>query len=226
MPDESRGGLLDLPEAASAALRSIAFELRYPKRYVLFREGDPAEGVILLRTGSIKISISSSQGGALILGIARPCEALGLNSVLRGEPSQTSAESLETCDLTFYPRKEFLKFMSEHVEAWFLVVQQLANSYEIACGALRQICFAASASERVAKFLLQWTGQSPDSAESFRNPVGLTREEIGQTIGISRETVIRTLGEFKQRGLAVLEKKRILIPDRLALASFARGREV
>ena len=118
---------------------------------------------MVLRNGSIKIRISSSQGRALILGIARPGEALGLHSVLRGAPSATSAESLEPCEVIFYPREPFLKFLDEHVEAWFMVAQQLANSYETACGALRRLWFAGSAPGKLAQLLLERIGHSREA---------------------------------------------------------------
>jgi CRP-like cAMP-binding protein len=205
-------------------LDSIGVDLRYPKRSVIVREGERAPGVMLLRSGSAKLKMSLGDR-SVILGIVKLGQALGLHSVLRDEPSTTSAESLESCEVVFYPRNDFLKFMEEHVEAWFVVAQQLADSYEAACGALRQICSARSAPEKLAAFLLQWAAQSRDG-RGVNATQKLTRVEIGQMIGVSRETVIRMLGEFKDRGLATVEGTTVLIPDGLALIKFASGSEV
>jgi len=179
---------------------------------------------MLLRTGSAKIGMSAD-GRSIIPSIVRAGEVLGLHSVLRDGPSLTSAETTESCEAVAYPRIEFLKFMAEHVEAWLVVAQQLARSYEAACGALRQICSARSAPEKLAAFLLQWAAQSRD-CRGVNATWKLTRVEIGQMIGVSRETVIRMLGEFKDRGLATVEGSTVLIPDGLALMQLASGREV
>ena len=51
----------------------------------------------------------------------------------------------------------------------------------------------------------------------------LTHEQIGEFIGASRETVTRTMGTFKHRRLVAFQGSMITIPNRTALASYARG---
>ena len=71
-PDASGRSLPGLSEGAADALRSIGFELRYPTRFVFLSEGEQAKGIVLLRMGSAKISMSLSEGRAVILGIEAP----------------------------------------------------------------------------------------------------------------------------------------------------------
>jgi CRP/FNR family cyclic AMP-dependent transcriptional regulator len=51
----------------------------------------------------------------------------------------------------------------------------------------------------------------------------MTHEEIGEFIGPSRETITRTLSDFKHRKLVMLEGSTLMISNRVALESYARG---
>jgi CRP/FNR family cyclic AMP-dependent transcriptional regulator len=46
---------------------------------------------------------------------------------------------------------------------------------------------------------------------------------IGEFIGTSRESITRTLSDFKHRKLEMLEGSTLMISNRAALESFARG---
>ena len=49
----------------------------------------------------------------------------------------------------------------------------------------------------------------------------MTHEEIGQVIGASRETVTRALSEFKSKHLVAVNGSMLVIPNKMALESFA-----
>ena len=72
------------------------------------------------------------------------------------------------------------------------------------CEQLRTVGLAASAHEKLAKLLLDWTADG-SGAKDGRVTVPLTHEEIAECIGSSRETVTRTFSEFKSQRLVTLK---------------------
>jgi CRP/FNR family transcriptional regulator len=82
---------------------------------------------------------------------------------------------------------------------------------------LRTVGLSASAPERLARLLLEWSGdpKGPNQGEQIKLP--LTHEEISEFIGTTRETVTRTLGEFKNRHLVSLQGSTLSIFNRPAL---------
>lgn len=192
----------------------------YPEGAVLFIEKQEARGVFVLCEGQVKLSISSAEGKTLILRIAKPGEVLGLHAVVSGQPYQASAETLESCQVNFVRQNDFLTFLRQHSEASIVAAQQLSGSYQAACEQIRSLGLTHSASEKLARFLLESSAKGQETRQGIRVRLTMTHEEIGQVIGTSRETVTRTLSEFKQKQLVALNGSMLVIQNRAALESF------
>ena len=108
-----------------------------------------------------------------------------------------------------------------HPEAYQIFSEELTREFTMACEQLRTVGLAASAPEKLARLLLDWSemGQAVDQGAKFR--FSMTHEEIGEFIGASRETVTRTLSTFKSRHLVSFQGSTLTIPNKAALANYA-----
>ncbi len=61
-----------------------------------------------------------------------PQEILGLSATLSGEPYDSTAETVTDCEVGFVGREEFLRFLYEHNEAAFRVVECLSHNVRAA----------------------------------------------------------------------------------------------
>jgi len=219
-PLKSEGFFCKLSTKALKAFESIKFTTAYPEGAVLFVEGQASRGVFMLCKGRVKMSMNSTDGKALILRIAGPGEVLGLNSAVSGRPYELTVETLEPCQVNFVKREDLLHFLSEHAEASIRAAQQLSGSYHIACDQIRALGLCQSAPEKLARFLLNWSGKGQQTQQGIRVSLALTHEEIAQTIGSCRETVTRTLGDFKSKHYATLTGSTLVIQNKAALERF------
>ncbi len=208
--------------AAQRDLMSLATASSYPSNHVLFSEREAARGVYVIVEGEVKLSINSSEGRRLSLRIARKGEILGLTSAISGSPYEVTAETLYPAKIAPIGRREFLGFLLRNPEAYQTVSMELTHEFTLACEQLRTVGLASSAPEKLARLLLEWSdrGQTVDAGAKFR--FSLTHEEIGEFIGASRETVTRTLTSFKNRRLVAFHGSTLTIPNKDALADFAR----
>lgn len=206
-----------LSPAALADFNTVKSQATYPAGAVLFLEKQDPRGVFILCAGQVKLSISSSAGKTMILRIAKAGEILGLMASMSGTSYEVTAETLHPCQVSFVRRDDFLHFVTKHPEAYQGVVKQLTTLYSGACEQLRTVGLSASAPERLARLLLEWSGENkgPNQGEQIKLP--LTHEEIAEFIGTTRETVTRTLGEFKNRQLVSLQGSTLSIFNRPAL---------
>lgn len=211
-----------LSSQASAELESMEYPTNYPAGIVLFSEKQRLDGVYIIVSGEVKLSMNSTDGKRLILRIARAGEILGLGSVVNGGVSEMTAETLHAAKIAVIDRGEFLNFLRRHPEAYQAVTLELSRQVSLVCEQLRTLGLSSSAPEKLARLLLDWSqnGQTTDSGTRFHFP--LTHEEIGEFIGTSRETVTRTLSVFKTRRLVAFNGATLTIPSRGALESFAR----
>lgn len=189
----------------------------YPEGAVLFIEKEAARGVFVVCQGEVKLSISSSEGKTLILRIAKPGEVLGLMAVLSGGPYEMTAETLRPSQIAFVRRDDFMRFVAQHQEAYAGIVRQLSSNYHHVCEQLRTLGLSASAPERLARLLLEWSEGAEETQQGARVKIPLTHEEIAECIGSCRETVTRTMSDFRTKKLVTVKGSSVFIPNRAAL---------
>lgn len=213
----------DLSAAALQAFETIKCATAYPKRAILFMEGQMPRGIFVLCEGQVKLSLSARDGKTLILKIVEPGEVLGLSATISGKPYELTAETITPCQVNFVKREDLLCFLKENSDACFRVAEQLSDKYDNACHELRSLGLSHSAGQKLAKLLLERSscnGESPRVDRGVKLPV--TQEEIGQMIGTSRETVTRLFADLKKRQIVEWKGSTVSIHKRDALEALAR----
>jgi CRP/FNR family transcriptional regulator len=191
--------------------------LVHPRGKVLFVEGESARGVFILRTGRATISISSSEGRVVILGIAQAGDVLGLNSALRHASYNTTVKTVEPCRTEFIPRRELIDLMERSQPTAQAIAQLLGREVAELTDRARLLLLPQTANARLAQLLLEWSEDGPTITKSF------THEEIAHMISCSRETVTRLLAGLNRRRIIRVTSDSILISDRAALQKIAVG---
>ncbi len=212
---KENGFLCHLSADAAREFESIKSTSFYPEGSTLFLENEPAQGIFLLCSGKIKLSVSSRGGKTLILQFARPGEILGLSATMSGVAYEVSAEALHPSKVAFIRREDFVRFVNRFPEVYQAVTRQLNIQYSRACEQLRTVALSTSAHEKVARLFLDWS--SEEASESAQIKVALTHEQIAECVGSTRETITRTLSEFKNKHLVTLKGATVTIPSRSAL---------
>jgi CRP/FNR family cyclic AMP-dependent transcriptional regulator len=213
----------NLPPDAVKRLDEITTSATYPKGATLFVQGQAGRGVFVLCTGHVKLSTSSADGKTLILKVAEPGDILGLPSTISGKPYEASADVLESCQANFIARVDFLAFLRQHGDAALRVAQELSEKYQAALDELKNIGLSHSASEKLARFLLDWAARRKKGTDSTKLTLALTHEEIAQMIGASRETVTRLFADFKKKKFLEVTGSTVTIKDKAGLEHLVAG---
>ena len=210
----------DLSTPAVQALSAITSAAAYPKGATLFVEGQSPRGVFILCNGRVKLSTTSADGRTLILRISEPGEVLGLPATVTGKPYELTADVIEPTQANFISRDEFLRFLREHGEAALRVAQQLGETYHSAIAEMRTIGLSHSASEKLARFLLDYLSANQSEGKGdMKMTLTLTHEEIAQMIGASRETVTRLFADFKKKEFLQVKGSTLIITNKAGLES-------
>jgi CRP/FNR family transcriptional regulator len=196
----NRKAFCAMPPQSVAALDQIKFTATYPKGSLLFVEGETARGVFVLCAGKVKLTTSSTEGRTLIVRIVEPGEILGSSAVLLNRGYDTSAETLEPCQVNFVRAPEFMAWIQNDREAMMSVARQLSDDYYNAQREIRSFGLAQTTSEKLARLVLDWCDERGEATDrGIRLKVLLTHEEIAQMIGTTRETVTRMLTSLKSK---------------------------
>jgi len=193
----------------------------YPSGVTLFVEQELPDNVLFLLAGQVKLSLNSTAGRRMILGVACPGETLGLSSAFSGSRYDMTAETVSQCRVASMARGAFLEFMRRHPSAYRNVAREVCLECARACAKVRRLGLAVTASAKLVRFLLDQCAVTPQTKGSTRLICALTHEEIGECIGASRETVSRLFCDFRSRELLQSRGSTLIISDRKALEAYA-----
>jgi len=210
-----------LPAATTRAIDEAKYTNAYPSGALLFVEGQLARGIWILCKGQVKLTTTSPEGKTVIVRIAEAGELLGLQGVLSGEPYELSAQTLEPCQVAFLRKDDFLKLIREHPEACEKALRELSHYYKEAFHQIRFLGLSRSATEKLARFLVEYSSRGHQTDQGIRFSLGLTHEEIAQIVGVSRETVTRSLTELKEKTIISVHGSSVLICDKAGLLELA-----
>jgi len=216
---EEDKAIANLSPAAVEAIERAALTTNYPTGVLLFSEGQSPRGVFIVRRGRIKLFVSGTDGRTLILRIAGPGDMLGVASVISGREYEATAETQQPCEVSFLRQSDLMRLMRFDGEIALSVTQHLSQDYTTTCREIRDLMLSDSAGEKLARLLVGWLDNNPESKQTGQVKMTLTHEEIGQMIGTTRETVSRLLAGFKKQHMIQQRGATLVISNRVALES-------
>jgi len=118
----------DATQALTEALDQLGTRQTCSRGAVLFQQGQPEHGVLVLRTGKVGLFLSSADGSTrLPYRTVGPGYVLGLPALFSGKQFGLTAEVLEECQLSFVPREAALQLMRERLDLCLQALSQLAS---------------------------------------------------------------------------------------------------
>lgn len=170
--------------------------------------------------GRVKLSATSAQGKALVLGIFGIGAVLGLAGAVLGRPCAVTAEVMQPTRTVFIARNEVLREIRGNVVAAWQAAQLVSETCFFLLGKMTTVELAESAPQKMARCLLGLIAHNgnPDGEPEH---LELTQEMIAQMVGLSRETVSRLLSRFRRSGVLDWTRSDFVIRNRRALEKLA-----
>lgn len=198
-----------------AAIRLVAQQLvprTYAKGQIVFHQGDPGDGLFVLNSGMVKVTVTSPRGDQMVLVTLEAPETFGELSLIDGKPRSASVEVVEEARILRLGR-----------EIWRPLVDQPEFSRALLRSASRMVRrLTDQASDfafldlhgRVAKLLIRYAdtrGQRSD--EGILLDLHLTQSDLAQMVGGSRQSVNQILRSLENRDYLEIRNKKILLKD-------------
>lgn len=210
----------DLTAAQLARIASIARERRFPKRHTVFLEGEKGTYVVLIVSGIIKISRSSSDGRVKTLALLRPKDFFGEMALfLPGHERTATAEALTDCRVITIDQGDFEKLLKEVPGISLRIIQTLAIRLQAANRQIKTLALGDSQS-KLADLLIWLKDEFPVPAGS-QAVIPLTHQELADLAGLSRETTTRMLNALEGNGVVQLKARHVHILDLDKLKKYA-----
>ena len=172
--------------------------LEYGANRNIFRQGDPADSVLYLRRGKVKISVTSQQGKEAIVAILGPGEFFG-EGCLAGQTLRiASAAAMTDCSLARIEKPLMARMLHEqHDLSELFVTHLLSRNIRYEEDLVDQLF--NSSEKRLARILLLLAHFGKESRAETILP-SITQESLAQMVGTTRSRVSHFMNKFKELG--------------------------
>lgn len=110
-----------------AALRVHVQERAYPAGTDIFKEGDPGDGVYVVRSGLVQISVRLTDGQRCVLSRVLPGDVFGEMSLLDNAPRSATATAEQQTTVYFVPRAAMVELLRKSPELSMTLVQEVSS---------------------------------------------------------------------------------------------------
>lgn len=168
----------------------------------IYHLGAPAETLLVLRTGAVKLVRYSSNGAEQrIVRVLKPGEVLGLDAMPAGTAQHHAIAAGEVRGCRVPLSTVELLCMKYPKFQWAVMRQLQSSQRETEQWLVDLACSGGTARERMARLLLKLRAGDDDRIYNF------SREDFRAMLGITVETACRIMAEFSRLGLLIRTRK-------------------
>ena len=205
----SRGRDAPLRDGDIDLLASELGERSFAGGTFIFRRGEPAASVHIVRTGAVELS-RTVHGRRVILQVLNPGDVFGDVPVFLGEPEPFDARAVKDCTILSIDSAALFTLLQTRplvAKRWFVSLAERMAGLQQRLGDL----LARGIEAQLASILLR---EADDQGQ-----VRTTQSQLADLLGAQRSSVQRVLKSLAAAGLIELHYRRIELVDRGGLVS-------
>lgn len=213
---ENFEGLAQLPADILAELESRSRVVEVPAGTTVFDPGHPADNLLLLLDGTVRVSQVSENGREIVLYRVEAGESCVMTTACLIADEDYAASGITETDATavMIPRAVFDDLAARSDVFRRFVFATYARRISDLFGVIEQLAFQR-VDIRLAQRLLKMAGAT--------GALQTTHQKLATELGTAREVVSRQLQEFQRRGLIAVKRGEIAILDPSGLRKIAES---
>ena len=202
--------------APNDALCAVAKELVRKKLAAgedLFRQGDPADSIYLIKMGSVKLWKLTEEGRIATLDIRKAGDLLGESVLLEEGAYPVGATCLEPTLTCGFDRATFEALVLNHPDIGLVVIRNLSRRIQQLSGKVGALS-EPNLDDRLYEVLVNVAREVGTPALGGRTiAVPLTHEEMGFLVGAHRVSVTRAVARLRDMGKIRISDKHLFVRD-------------
>src|SRR5690242_10390182 len=189
---------------------------------MIFAKGDQGTTLMVVLSGSVRISVPAGDGHEAVLNIIKPGQVFGEVALLDRRARTADAVAMTDCEMMVIDRRDFIPVLHREPDVVLKLIEILCARIRRTSAQVEDVMYLGVPA-RLAKTLLELTGGV--EASVTRRKVRITQRELGNIIGISRETTNKQLRAWQERKWVRLERGGIVLVNAGALGKLV-GEEI
>jgi CRP-like cAMP-binding protein len=218
----------DLTEPERHILRAQGRPRAYAAKMPLCSQGDCSDHVVIIMTGWVKVTSSTSDGHDVFLAVRGPGDLVCEGAMFRDRSRSATVTSLGPLNTLVVPAGRFTAFLDAHPRVARMVTGTVVDRLDDADRRAQSHATGGGAL-RIADLLIYLAGLSGHYEQHDPSETGggilirpsLSQAELGSWVGASRETAARAFKNLRDLGLVRTGRRKILVMDPTGLDAYA-----
>jgi len=199
-----------LSDKALAEIEQHGTIKSYNKNTIIINQNDETDSLYVILSGKVKVYISGEDGREVVLNYQVPGEYFGEMSLIDRQPRAASVMTVEPSKLMIIARSAFMRCLSSNPEIALNLIEPMSSRIRMLAENVSNLALL-DVYGRVARTLLQLATEVDGTLITGK----ITQQEIAEMVGASRAMVSRILKDLKTGGYINIDKKCIIINQKL-----------
>ncbi len=192
-------------------IAKIVVVKEYPKKTLIFSEGDDAKGFYILLSGMVKVYRLSVDSREQILHIINQGETFAEAAIFIGKGYPAFAETILDSRLAYIDKKIFLETIEKNSKIALNLIISLSMLLKKVVDLVDNVSLK-SVDVRLAEFLIEEAVKKGKKIDDYIEiELNITKTELAKKIGTVNETLSRAIRKLKEKGIIDAEKNKIYI---------------
>jgi CRP-like cAMP-binding protein len=205
--------------AALTRITAGASELGLKSGTVIYRRGDPCNGIYIVVQGQVKLALHTSNGSEKVVELVGPGGSFGETTIIRGRPHLLTSETIMPTRLVHLARAAVQDELERTPVFARSVVASLSDRlHRLVLGF--EDYMLHSGTERVIGDLLNRLPAGANGGDATIT-LAVKKRIIASQLNLTQEHFSRILRELTLRGLIEVNGRRVRVPDIARLRAHA-----
>ena len=186
----------DLERIAAAATCA-----RFGRHEKIFRRGESETNLIIMVSGRVKLSATSTDGQELLANIVERGHVFGEIAVIDGKPRSYDATALEASELLIVKRKDLIPFLEERPDICLRFMETLCERLRRSEALIQDAVFL-NAGPRLARQLLRLVETyGRKDGDAICIDLAVSQSDLASLVGMTRESINKQLCNWRRAGV-------------------------
>jgi len=202
-------------------IASCARARTFVRDELLFVQGQTARNLVMIQSGSVKLSQLSPNGNEVILRMTGSGDPVGMPADSLSCNHSCSARAMEKCHTLVWEYSRLQGLLTQYPQIERNISQILSNQLTELQERFREVA-TEKVAQRVALALLRLIKQVGRPAKGGVE-VSLSREELAQMTGTTLFTISRLLSKWGEEGFVLPKREAVVVLDPRRLGQVSEG---
>jgi CRP/FNR family transcriptional regulator len=195
-------------------LNQMKHTILYQRGQIIFRQGDPCNGIYLVESGTVAVRKTDEYGNSILVRMRHQGDAVGYRDFFQDNLFSVTAEALAPSKICFVDRGAVQRLLQRNPALGLQFIRSIGQDLGTAEDAILQAA-VFPVRKRLAHLLLslkdRYAAVTDDGVMTIDLP--LSRQDIASILGARRETIARAIHDLEADEVAAFSGRKVIVHD-------------